>query len=161
MGPLTGTRRVVAGLTRGIVVGGVMAASVILSEVGWSPVVSAQAPQPAFYTYQAPGGSGSAGKKVVALTFDDGPGPSTPQILAVLERYHVPATFFEIGEEITEYPQYTEMLAAAGYPVENHTWTHPDLTTIATSDYVDQIDQTQNEIRELTGREPLVRSASV
>ena len=36
----------------------------------------------------------------VALTFDDGPGPYTPGVLSVLEREHVPATFFVIGEEI-------------------------------------------------------------
>ena len=68
------------------------------------PAASAQVPQPAFYTYQAPGGAGTAGKKVIALTFDDGPGPYTPQVLSVLERYGVPATFFEIGENIVQYP---------------------------------------------------------
>ena len=62
--------------------------------------------QPAFYTYQAPGGAATAGQRVVALTFDDGPGPFTPQVLSVLERYQVPATFFEIGEEVARYPQY-------------------------------------------------------
>src|ERR1019366_7057830 len=111
-------------------------------------------PQPAYYTYQAPGGADTAGKRVIALTFDDGPGPYTPQILSVLERYKVPATFFEIGKDIVEYPQYTKMLAAAGYPVEDHTWTHPDLSTIPVSQFAYQIDQTQNEIRLLTGQTP-------
>jgi peptidoglycan/xylan/chitin deacetylase (PgdA/CDA1 family) len=111
-------------------------------------------PAPAFYTYQAPGGQGTAGQKVVALTFDDGPGPFTPQVLSVLQRYHVPATFFEIGDEVIRYPQYTQMLAAAGYPVEDHTWSHPDLTTIPVAGFVQQIDQTQNVIRSLTGRAP-------
>jgi peptidoglycan/xylan/chitin deacetylase (PgdA/CDA1 family) len=115
---------------------------------------SAQGAQPAFTTIQAPGGGATAGKKVIALTFDDGPGPFTPQILSVLERYHVPATFFEIGENVAEYPQLTRMVAAAGYPVEDHTWTHPDLTTIPPSQFPSQIDQTQNEIRSLTGRAP-------
>jgi len=115
---------------------------------------AASVAQPAFYTYQAPGGAGTAGKKVIALTFDDGPGPYTPQVLSVLERYKVPATFFEIGKEIVEYPQYTQMLAAAGYPVADHTWTHPDLATIPVSEFPYQIDQTQNEIRSLTGQTP-------
>jgi peptidoglycan/xylan/chitin deacetylase (PgdA/CDA1 family) len=117
-------------------------------------VAQSSSPQPAFYTYQAPGGSATAGRRVIALTFDDGPGPYTPQVLSVLEQYHVPATFFEIGENIVDYPQYTRMLAAAGYPVEDHTWTHPDLTTVPPSQFPYQIDQTQNEIRSLTGEAP-------
>ncbi|MGO9341579.1 MAG: polysaccharide deacetylase family protein [Acidimicrobiales bacterium] len=116
--------------------------------------VSAQSPQPAFYTYQAPGGAATYGQRDIALTFDDGPGVYTPQVLSVLEQYRVPATFFEIGENIVQYPQYTRMLAAAGYPVEDHTWTHPDLSTIPVSDFPYEIDQTQNEIRSLTGLTP-------
>jgi peptidoglycan-N-acetylglucosamine deacetylase len=121
----------------------------------WLPSsASAQNPQPAFYTYQAPGGAATAGQKVIALTFDDGPGPFTPQVLSVLMQFHVPATFFEIGENIVDYPQYTRELAEAGYPVEDHTWTHPDLTTIPVSQFPYQIDQTQNEIQALTGVTP-------
>ncbi len=126
----------------------------VAAMAAWSPVAAAQSPQPAFYTYQAPGGLPTAGKKVIALTFDDGPGPYTPQVLSVLESYHVPATFFEIGENIVEYPQYTRMIATAGYPVEDHTWAHPDLTTIPVSQFPFQIDQTQNEISALTGETP-------
>ena len=115
----------------------------------------AQGAQPAFYTYQAPGAAATAGKKVIALTFDDGPGPYTPQVLAILERSHVPATFFEIGDQIAEYPQYTRMVAAAGDPVEDHTWTHADLATLPADQFAYQIDQTQGEISSLTGRTPL------
>jgi peptidoglycan-N-acetylglucosamine deacetylase len=108
----------------------------------------------AAYTDQAPGGAATAGKKVIALTFDDGPGPYTPQIASVLKHYHVAATFFEIGTHIVQYPQYTRWLVAAGYPVENHTWTHPDLDSLPISQLAYQIDQTQNEIRSLTGWTP-------
>jgi peptidoglycan/xylan/chitin deacetylase (PgdA/CDA1 family) len=133
---------------------GAAAAASTLITLGTPSLVSAASPQPAFYTYQAPGGASTVGKKVIALTFDDGPGPYTPQVLSVLEQYHVPATFFEIGENIVKYPQYTKMLAGAGYPVEDHTWTHPDLTAIPASQFGYQIDQTQNEIRSLTGETP-------
>ncbi|MGD0881331.1 MAG: polysaccharide deacetylase family protein [Acidimicrobiales bacterium] len=115
---------------------------------------AAAAPEPAFYTYQAPGGAITAGKRVIALTFDDGPGPYTAQVLSVLEQDHVPATFFEIGEEVAANPQITQMVSAAGYPVEDHTWTHPDLSTIPVSQFPYQIDQTQNLIASLTGRIP-------
>ena len=112
----------------------------------------AESAQPAYYTYQSPGGAGTAGMKVVALTFDDGPGPYTPQILSVLEHYDVPATFFEIGINVVAYPQYARVLSQAGYPVENHTWTHANLTTLSISDLADQIDQTQSEIKSVTGK---------
>lgn len=115
---------------------------------------AASSGQPAFYTWQAPGGGVTAGQKVIALTFDDGPGSYTPQVLSVLERYEVPATFFEIGEEVAAYPQYSKMVAAAGYPVEDHTWSHPDLTTIPASSVAAQIDMTQTEIAAVTGTTP-------
>ena len=115
---------------------------------------AASSPAPAFYTYQAPGGSGTAGQKVIALTFDDGPGPYTPEVLSTLERYNVPATFFEVGIHVAQYPQYTKGLAAAGYPVEDHTWTHADLATLPVSQFPYQVDQTQSEIRSVTGQNP-------
>jgi peptidoglycan-N-acetylglucosamine deacetylase len=112
------------------------------------------AEQPAFYTWQAPGTPPSDGQKDIALTFDDGPGPYTPEVLAVLEEYHVPATFFEIGEMVADYPQYSRELVAAGYPVEDHTWSHPDLTDISAGELEYQIDEAQDEIRSVTGVTP-------
>ncbi len=111
--------------------------------------------QPAFSTSQAPNGGSTAGQKVIALTFDDGPSPYTPAVLSVLEQYHVPATFFEIGDEVARYPQYSKMVVTAGYPVEDHTWSHPDLTTLPASGVAAQIDMAQAEIESATGTTPL------
>lgn len=121
-----------------------------------APLAGASVPpsKVAFYTYQAPGGASTAGHRVIALTFDDGPGPYTPQVLAVLERYHVPATFFEIGNQVIRYPRFTKMLAAAGYPVENHTWSHPDLNALTPAEVADQIARTQASIEALTHTQP-------
>ena len=91
---------------------------------------------------------------MIALTFDDGPGPYTPAVLSVLQQYRVPASFFEIGDEVARYPQYAKMVAAAGYPVESHTWSHPDLTTLPASGVAAQIDMTQSEIQAVTGTTP-------
>jgi peptidoglycan/xylan/chitin deacetylase (PgdA/CDA1 family) len=74
--------------------------------------------------------------------------------LAILELHRVPATFFEVGMEVALYPQYTRMVAVAGYPVENHTWSHVNLATIPVSGFSLQIDQTQSEIRSVTGVTP-------
>jgi peptidoglycan-N-acetylglucosamine deacetylase len=110
--------------------------------------------QPAFTTVQAPGGAATAGKRVIALTFDDGPSPYTPAVLAVLQQYRVPATFFEIGDEVARDPRDSRLVAAAGYPVENHTWSHPDLSTLAPIAVGAQIDMAQEEIRAVTGTTP-------
>lgn len=62
----------------------------------------------------------------VALTFDDGPSPTwTPKVLAVLARYHVPATFFLIGQEAQRYPRLVRAETKAGMMIGNHSWDHP------------------------------------
>ena len=66
----------------------------------------------------------------VALTFDDGPDPDwTPQVLAELAKYHVPATFFLVGGHVAQYPALTRAEVAAGDQVGIHTFTHDDLAT--------------------------------
>ena len=138
----------------GAALGAVVLLLLVVGPVAAPGAGAASNDQPAFTTFEAPGGATTAGQRVIALTFDDGPGPYTPQVLSVLERYQVPATFFEIGEEVAAYPQYSRMVAAAGFPVEDHTWSHPDLTTIPASSVASQIDTTQAEIRSVTGTTP-------
>jgi peptidoglycan/xylan/chitin deacetylase (PgdA/CDA1 family) len=67
----------------------------------------------------------------IALTFDDGPGPYTPQILAVLGREKVPGTFFEIGEEERYFHDSTSEIVARGYPIGDHTETHPMMSKLS------------------------------
>ena len=149
-----------AGRRRGLTAAGLMAAALLLALAGdaagprgGAAAVTANG-QPAFTTSQAPGGASTAGKKVIALTFDDGPGPFTPAVLSALEQSRVPATFFEIGDEVARNPQIARMVVAAGYPVEDHTWSHPDLTAIPVPAVASQIDMTQAEIRAVTGTTP-------
>lgn len=69
--------------------------------------------------------------KVVALTFDDGPWVQTAQFLKVLEHYQVPATFFEIGEQISTYGEggaIERRMLADGDMIGDHTWSHPDVS---------------------------------
>jgi peptidoglycan/xylan/chitin deacetylase (PgdA/CDA1 family) len=64
----------------------------------------------------------------VALTFDDGPDPDvTPQVLDLLDRHGVRATFFCIGERVRAHPEIAAEIARRGHRVENHTQTHPHL----------------------------------
>ena len=63
--------------------------------------------------------------EAVYLTFDDGPIPEvTPQVLEILDRYHVKATFFMVGENIDKHPDVFEQVVKAGHAVGNHTYNH-------------------------------------
>jgi peptidoglycan-N-acetylglucosamine deacetylase len=68
--------------------------------------------------------------KEVALTFDDGPGPYTPEILRVLVREHVPATFFEVGVEEEYFHAATSEIVARGYPIGDHTENHKAMSQL-------------------------------
>jgi len=62
----------------------------------------------------------------LALTYDDGPNPSaTPQLLELLARHNIRATFFVIGNFVRQCPALTREVAAAGHLIGNHTMTHP------------------------------------
>jgi peptidoglycan/xylan/chitin deacetylase (PgdA/CDA1 family) len=66
--------------------------------------------------------------KEVALTFDDGPGPYTPDVLRILVREHVPATFFEVGIEEQYFHAATSEIVARGYPIGDHTENHAPMS---------------------------------
>ena len=69
--------------------------------------------------------------RTVALTFDDGPDPRwTPQVLAVLARKHVPATFFEVGSRAAQHPDLVRRVLGGGHEVANHTWSHTDVAGV-------------------------------
>ena len=68
---------------------------------------------------------GGRNERSVALTFDDGPDPvRTPEVLDVLARYGVRATFFLVGEKAAAYPELVRRIVAEGHVVGNHTHTH-------------------------------------
>jgi peptidoglycan/xylan/chitin deacetylase (PgdA/CDA1 family) len=67
----------------------------------------------------------------IALTFDDGPGPYTPQVVAELKRAHVPGTFFEVGVEERYFHAGTSDVVAAGFPIGDHTETHPPMSRLS------------------------------
>lgn len=71
-----------------------------------------------FYTQGLPS------SKKVALTFDDGPGLSTKQILEILKEKNVKATFFMTGKQVARFPELAKDVAAAGHEIANHTDSH-------------------------------------
>jgi peptidoglycan-N-acetylglucosamine deacetylase len=82
---------------------------------------------------------GQAHKREIALTFDDGPGPYTPRILAVLKRMHVHGTFFEVGREVKAFSANTTALARAGEAIEDHTEDHSNLSQLAPGQQRNQV----------------------
>ncbi len=77
--------------------------------------------------YRGPFGSqGSTGTSSVALTFDDGPGPYTSQVLDLLDAYHVKATFCMIGRQIHNYAAVVRRMINDGMTLCDHTWDHDE-----------------------------------
>ena len=95
------------------------------------------------------------GPKVIALTIDDGPSPVyTPQILRVLERYRVTASFSMIGESVAYYPGIARDVADAGHVIVNHTWDHADLAWLGAAATRAEISRASDAIHGATGRRP-------
>lgn len=95
-------------------------------------------------------------KKMVALTFDDGPNTSTTlEVLDILERYGIKATFFLIGNQINETTiPVIEREARMGCEIENHSMTHTFMDKLEKEVIMQEISETSALIKRITGREP-------
>jgi len=90
----------------------------------------------------------------IALTFDDGPGPYTPGVLSVLERFHVHATFFEIGKMLQYFSASTVRELRDGDVVGDHTETHPEMARLSAHDQHEQLFEQIARIELLGGPQP-------
>ncbi|MFQ5604332.1 MAG: polysaccharide deacetylase family protein [bacterium] len=91
----------------------------------------------------------------IALTFDDGPQPTyTPQLLDILSKHAVPATFFLIGQHIEKNVELAERTVQAGHEVGNHTFSHPYLFRLSDADMLSEIRRTDALLRNLDGAAP-------
>lgn len=88
----------------------------------------------------------------VALTFDDGPNPAwTPQLLDLLARHRVKATFFLIGKFASEEPYLTRYIAEAGHTIGNHSWSHPNLALTPSKRVNEELKRTKQMLEHITG----------
>ena len=94
--------------------------------------------------------------KCVAFTFDDGPGPFTDRLLGVLNGADVKATFFMIGNKVAANPDGAKRVAEAGMEIGNHTWEHPNMTTIPVEDIPAQLSKANDAIHAATGQTPVL-----
>lgn len=98
--------------------------------------------------------STSTSKRVVALTFDDGPSRYTAQILNVLKQFHAHATFFLVGEEVAAQRQVVRDEMLAGDNIGDHTYTHADLQYLPNTEVYAELAATQNVVRSTSGTTP-------
>lgn len=91
-------------------------------------------------------------KKVVALTFDDGPDEVyTQKILKVLQQNKVPATFFVLGSQVDKYPKVMQRIKKAGHEIGNHGYHHYDLHKLTEQEIYDEIKLAEKSILRTTG----------
>lgn len=93
-------------------------------------------------------------KKVIALTFDDGPSIYTEKILDVLNEYNAHATFFVIGSKVKYYSDTLLKLLDSGNEIGNHTYNHKLVSKMSDEEFINQVNKTQEIIKEYTGFTP-------
>ncbi len=98
---------------------------------------------------------GSTDEKVVALTFDDGPDETfTPQILDILKKYNIKATFFVVGEKVGYNKKLIKREIDEGHEIGNHTYTHINVSKNGYNKIKKEIVDTQDAIKSVTGIYP-------
>ena len=90
-------------------------------------------------------------KKMMALTFDDGPGLHTKAIVDCLNKYDSAATFFIVGNRVDTYTTGMKAIANSDCEAANHSYSHPILTYLSSSEIRSQVSKTDAKIKKYTG----------
>ncbi len=147
--PAGAVRARVAGAARRMAPRPVVTAVIIFAVMVSGAAVPAAGAQPAHVLSR-----GGASAEEIAVTFDDGWSPaSTAAIVAILEEAQATATFFPQADAVRLAPDLWRSIAAAGFPIGNHTVSHPDLTQLRPEEQLEQIDGARREIEAITGRQ--------
>jgi len=114
--------------------------------------------EPGKFYYQ-----GKTKEKVIALTFDDGPGHWTEPILDLLKKHNIRATFFMAGSQVETYPEIARKVKEAGHEIANHTYNHlnfNDPKHAFRDRFEHELDQTENTLRRAF-KDPSFKTLSV
>ena len=92
-----------------------------------------------------------ADENMCALTFDDGPGPFTAHLLDSLQAEGIHATFFVLGQQVRRHPELIQRMLAEGHEVGSHSYSHPNMRKLTPAAQFEQLDKTDQLLRELGG----------
>ena len=87
------------------------------------------------------------GKKVIALTFDDGPSIYSDKILDILKQNKVKATFFELGEQSLEFPKVEQRIVREGHQIASHSVSHPYFPNMSAQEQRQEIESSLSDIK--------------
>lgn len=104
---------------------------------------------------KAPVYCGAGAKPLVALTFDDRPGPYSARLVALLRQNGARATFFEIGRKAAAHRDLVRAELSAG-ALGDHSWSHPDLTQLESAAATRQLASTQRTIESVSRKDVVV-----
>lgn len=132
------------------------------SEASVTPSVEASEPkepsepektqQPGDDNTAAPGDRPDCTKlRCIALTFDDGPGPHTKQLLDTLAKTGSKATFFVLGPNVASHPELIKRMDKEGHQIGNHSWNHPQLSRLSSKKVLSEVERTSAEVKKVTG----------
>jgi peptidoglycan/xylan/chitin deacetylase (PgdA/CDA1 family) len=93
------------------------------------------------------------GKPMIALTFDDGPGLYTEDLLNFFKENDVKGTFFVLGEQVEKFPDVVRIMDEIGCQIGNHTYSHERLTDLSVEDMDIQINKTNEVLQSILGKE--------
>ena len=140
---------IIGGPTSGRIVPEVDTAEMLISEESYDSLPSKWVAK----TY----GGDSSNKKKLVLTFDDGPDPTyTPQILDILAREHVPATFFLVGINAENNIPIVKRIYREGHEIGNHTFTHPNIAKVSHKRAILEMESTRLLIECITGHSTIM-----
>lgn len=89
--------------------------------------------------------------RCIALTFDDGPGPHTKQLLDTLAKTGSKATFFVLGPNVASQPELIKRMANEGHQIGNHSWSHSQLSRLSSKKVLSEVERTSAEVKKITG----------
>ena len=95
-------------------------------------------------------------KKMVALTFDDGPGPYTKEIVACLKKNNAKATFFVLGCNVDSYKSAVKEASKIGCEIGNHSYSHPNMANLSAQEIQSEIERTDSKVKKITGKAPTI-----
>ncbi len=138
---------------------------VLISFVGWitgwmrGQIRDAESPlglvAPMGKHVEVPRKRSTQGKKLVAITFDDGPYPATTnRLLDILYEKEVQATFFELGTMASRYPEVTKRVYDEKHELASHTMSHKQLNKLSAGEVASEAAQARDVLRSITGEDP-------